>query len=72
MKVFFLALGSNNEESVYEQDLVKYPDNLNVTNLLYFIMIPTLCYELNFPKTDRIRKRWKQDIRSAFIPFSGN
>lgn len=51
---------NEDKESVYEKDLrlIKYPNNLNLTNLLYFMAIPTLCYELNFPKTDRIRKRF--------------
>lgn len=38
--------------------LVEYPDNLNLHDLLYFLCAPTLCYELNFPKTTRIRKRF--------------
>lgn len=37
---------------------VEYPDNLNVKDLLYFLHAPTLCYELNFPRTTRIRKRF--------------
>jgi diacylglycerol O-acyltransferase 1 len=39
-------------------ELVKYPDNLNVGDLFYFLLAPTLCYELNFPRTTRIRKRF--------------
>lgn len=38
--------------------LVKYPDNLTFKDLLYFLCAPTLCYELNFPRTTRIRKRF--------------
>lgn len=38
--------------------LVQYPDNLTVKDLLYFLCAPTLCYELNFPRTNRIRKRF--------------
>lgn len=38
--------------------LVQYPDNLNIFDLYYFILAPTLCYELNFPRTQRIRKRY--------------
>ncbi|KAL6263344.1 hypothetical protein P5V15_006142, partial [Pogonomyrmex californicus] len=38
--------------------LVQYPDNLNVADLYYYILAPTLCYELNFPRTQRIRKRF--------------
>jgi diacylglycerol O-acyltransferase-1 len=36
--------------------LVQYPDNLTVTDIFYFWLAPTLCYELNFPKMERVRK----------------
>lgn len=38
--------------------LTKYPDNLSLGNLFYFMFAPTLCYELNFPRTFSIRKRF--------------
>ena len=38
--------------------LVQYPENLTVRDLTYFLFAPTLCYELNFPRTERIRKRF--------------
>jgi hypothetical protein len=34
---------------------VQYPHNLTVWDLVYFMMAPTLCYELNFPRTPTIR-----------------
>lgn len=40
------------------QQTVSYPDNLNYRDLYYFIFAPTLCYELNFPRSPRIRKRF--------------
>jgi diacylglycerol O-acyltransferase-1 len=39
-------------------ELIQYPDNLNLHDLFYFLCAPTLCYELNFPRTTRIRKRF--------------
>lgn len=39
-------------------ELTAYPDNLTFKDLLYFLCAPTLCYELNFPRTTRIRKRF--------------
>lgn len=33
--------------------LVKYPDNLTLRDLAYFLLAPTLCYELNYPRTAR-------------------
>ena len=35
---------------------VQYPDNLNLRDIYYFWLAPTLCYELNFPKMERTRK----------------
>ncbi|CAF1095654.1 unnamed protein product [Rotaria magnacalcarata] len=35
---------------------IVYPNNLTIKNLYYFLLAPTLCYELNFPRTQRIRK----------------
>nr|XP_040149417.1 diacylglycerol O-acyltransferase 1 isoform X2 [Ictidomys tridecemlineatus] len=40
------------------QRTVSYPDNLTYRDLYYFIFAPTLCYELNFPRSPRIRKRF--------------
>lgn len=34
---------------------VTYPENLTVANLLDFMCCPTLCYELEYPRTDGIR-----------------
>ena len=33
-----------------------YPTNLTLTNLYFFILTPTLCYELNFARSSHIRK----------------
>ncbi|VDP22459.1 unnamed protein product [Echinostoma caproni] len=35
---------------------ISYPQNVTLGNLYYFILAPTLCYELNFPRTSFIRK----------------
>ncbi|XP_071174365.1 diacylglycerol O-acyltransferase 1-like isoform X1 [Mytilus edulis] len=52
-----------------ETMLVSYPDNLNYTDLYYFLCAPTLCYELNFPRSLRIRKRFllKRAIEMIFL-----
>ncbi|KAG6797932.1 diacylglycerol O-acyltransferase 1 isoform X1 [Apis mellifera caucasica] len=55
--------GEEVDDSKHEVDvagtvLVQYPDNLTFRDLYYFILAPTLCYELNFPRTQRIRKRF--------------
>lgn len=62
--VIINILGDSRSSSVSEEmdglepNLVQYPDNLNLKDLFYFILAPTLCYELNFPRTSRIRKRF--------------
>ena len=42
--------------STPERNIVNWPDNLTLKDISYFMLAPTLCYELNFPKTDRVRK----------------
>ena len=49
---------ANGDIAHYSPVLVTYPNNLTIGDLAYFIAAPTLCYELNFPRTDRIRKRF--------------
>ena len=41
---------------VYEQSReMSYPDNLTTGNLYYFLLAPTLCYEMKYPRTRSIR-----------------
>ena len=42
----------------FKGPIINYPDNLTIQNIYYFIAVPTLCYEINFPRSDRIRKRF--------------
>ena len=43
-----------------EPPFINYPQNLTISNLFYFCMIPTLCYQLNYPRSEKIR--WKYII----------
>ena len=43
-------------KSFDENVTISYPENLTYSNMYYFVAAPTLCYEINFPRTDRIRK----------------
>ncbi|XP_042231643.1 diacylglycerol O-acyltransferase 1-like isoform X2 [Homarus americanus] len=45
-------------DEVAALNLTQYPDNLTLRDLYYFLAAPTLCYELNFPRSQRIRKRF--------------
>jgi len=37
------------------KETVVYPQNLTVNNLVYFLAAPTLCYQLNYPRSPKIR-----------------
>lgn len=37
---------------------VMYPQNLSLSNLLFFMVAPTLCYQLNYPRSQSIRGRY--------------
>lgn len=50
-------LNKKNERTT-NADSNDYPSNLKLENLYYFLFAPTLCYELNFPRSARIRKRF--------------
>jgi diacylglycerol O-acyltransferase-1 len=52
------ASGAETKEQVSGVDageLIVYPNNLTVSNLAYFLAAPTLCYQLNYPRSPRIR-----------------
>uniref|UniRef100_A0A8K9V3M7 O-acyltransferase n=1 Tax=Oncorhynchus mykiss TaxID=8022 RepID=A0A8K9V3M7_ONCMY len=48
------ALAQSNGSAVHAH--VSYPGNLTHRDIYYFVFAPTLCYELNFPRSPRIRK----------------
>lgn len=44
-------------ENIRDEALqVQYPYNLTYKNLAYFMLAPTLCYELNYPRTKKINR----------------
>ncbi|CAD6193928.1 unnamed protein product [Caenorhabditis auriculariae] len=58
------------ELSLYEMARL-YPSTLTLSNLYYFMLAPTLCYELKFPRTHRIRKHFllKRIVEVVFLGF---
>ncbi|KAI3384681.1 hypothetical protein SNEBB_000783 [Seison nebaliae] len=58
---------TDNENEVEEME---YPKNINLKNLIYFIFAPTLCYELSFPRNNRIRFKFllRRLLELIFIP----
>lgn len=55
---FFPGSESCNGDVSNTESIVEYPNNLTIGDLYYFMAVPSLCYELNFPRTSRIRKRF--------------
>ncbi|XP_053105703.1 diacylglycerol O-acyltransferase 1 isoform X2 [Hemicordylus capensis] len=53
-----VASGSQRANGEVAPTGVAYPANLTCRALYYFLFAPTLCYELNFPRSPRIRKRF--------------
>ena len=49
--LFFIVF----ESSLQSSKPTTWPDNLTLLDIYYFWLAPTLCYELNFPRTSRIR-----------------
>ncbi|EFN50697.1 hypothetical protein CHLNCDRAFT_28812 [Chlorella variabilis] len=43
-------------EGVEEE--LRYPENIVAANLAYFLLAPTLCYQLTYPRSKRFRARW--------------
>ncbi|XP_006038352.2 diacylglycerol O-acyltransferase 1 [Alligator sinensis] len=52
------ASGQKTANGDVVESSVSYPANLSYKDLYYFLLAPTLCYELNFPRSPRIRKRF--------------
>ncbi|KAI4380764.1 hypothetical protein MLD38_006916 [Melastoma candidum] len=45
--------------------------NLNLKSLAYFMVAPTLCYQINYPQTPCIRKAWVARQLLKLIIFTG-
>lgn len=54
------ALISAGEKDDMPSDIpqIEYPKNVTLENLAYFMVAPTLCYQVSYPRTDKIRKGW--------------
>ncbi|VDK64930.1 unnamed protein product [Onchocerca ochengi] len=50
-----------------KESLLIYPHNLTLQNLYYFIFAPTLCYELQFPRTNGRRKSFIMKRTAEFV-----
>lgn len=48
-----------------------YPENVTAGNLFYFMVAPTLVYQMEYPQTQRIRKRWLSRRLIELVVFMG-
>ena len=58
------------QENVYkkiEEVISNYPKNILLKDLVLFMFMPALCFQYEYPKSDRIRKRYLVIYLSQFI-----
>lgn len=49
-------LNPDNKKFVYNGDTSVYPNNLSMRSTYWFMLVPTLVYQLSYPRSPRIRK----------------
>jgi len=54
-----------------EKPFLQYPSNLTLGNMLYFCVAPTLCYQLNYPRSPRVRLRYLGTILARLVVVTG-
>ncbi|EFJ04704.1 hypothetical protein SELMODRAFT_138381 [Selaginella moellendorffii] len=54
-----------------EAPAIDYPDNISLKNIAYFMAAPTLCYQLSYPRSPRIRTGWVLRQLGKWIVFNG-
>lgn len=52
-------------------DKIEVPDHLTIQNIAYFMLAPTLCYQLSYPRSDTIRKSWVLRQAGKLVVFLG-
>lgn len=65
-----MIAGEKVEAPTYSSN-VEYPRNINLGNLVYFMVAPTLCYQTSYPCTTHIRKGWVLRQLGKLIIFTG-
>lgn len=63
--------GSVQDNMPIEIPQVDYPKNITLKNLSYFMVAPTLCYQVRYPCTNRIRKGWVFRQVGKLLIFTG-
>ncbi len=49
---------SGSEPLAVETNDMVYPKNLTMSHFFYFLVAPTLCYQISYPRSPRFRFRW--------------
>jgi len=55
----------------HAETTTEYPANLSVADLYYFWAAPTLSYQLDYPRTEKIRGGYVASLVSQIVVFSG-
>jgi len=55
------------DEEMYKKNKVLYPHNVTLRNFVYYLLVPTLVYETEYPQTDRIRPMYILEKVIAFL-----
>eukprot|EP00271_Cylindrocystis_brebissonii_P019956 TRINITY_DN6383_c0_g1_i2.p1 TRINITY_DN6383_c0_g1~~TRINITY_DN6383_c0_g1_i2.p1 ORF type:complete len:336 (-),score=61.81 TRINITY_DN6383_c0_g1_i2:2021-3028(-) len=65
----FLKKEGKHPEPAEDAPDVHYPDNITIGNMLYFLLAPTLCYQLGYPLSKKVRTAWviRQAIKMVFL-----
>ncbi len=53
-----------------EPPILQYPANLTLLNIIYFCFAPTLCYQLNYPRSLRVRWPYVFSLLIRLVLFS--
>eukprot|EP00249_Psilotum_nudum_P013156 c24184_g1_i1 orf=196-1641(+) len=66
-----LYLSGEKPEMPLDMKKVEYPESISLKNLAYFWVAPTLCYQVSYPRTEKIRKGWVLRQLIKLIIFTG-
>lgn len=57
----------NNPTNDDNQKKLRYPQNVTLYNYIDFLLIPTLCYEIEYPRTPKIRISYLLEKIASFV-----
>ncbi|KAL2608149.1 hypothetical protein R1flu_026722 [Riccia fluitans] len=66
-----LARKGEKVEKANDASTLDYPDNISIKDISYFMIAPTLCYQLGYPQKKTIRKGWILRQTLKLLVFTG-